>query len=239
MRWLYHSQNYGPFRQETDVESRKWVQFWSKWILGHLSEGQGFPCGAGGKERACQCKRCKRRRFNPWVGKIPGGVIRYLAGDKNLRIISGPNFTKIFLFKLVSLVSCPQVTVCCASAVGYCQKDTLTKNRVKPQMHSHYCYGCCWEYGRSSGRRKANFSSVDERRLYEDLLFELSLKDWASLVAQLVKNLPAMREPWVGKIPWWRERLPTPVFWLREFRTVNKVHGVMKSWTLLSDFHFL
>ena len=48
-----------------------------------------------------------------------------------------------------------------------------------------------------SGRRKANFSSVDERKLYEDLLFELSFKDWASIVAQLVKNLPAMRETWV------------------------------------------
>jgi len=34
----------------------------------------------------------------------------------------------------------------------------------------------------------------------------------ASLVAQLVKNPPAMRETWfdlwVGKIPWKRERLP-------------------------------
>ena len=43
---------------------------------------------------------------------------------------------------------------------------------------------------------------------------------WASLVAQLVKN-PARWEtwfdPWVGKIPWRRERLPTLVFWAREF----------------------
>jgi len=23
-----------------------------------------------GKEPACQCRRCKRYRFNPWVGKI-------------------------------------------------------------------------------------------------------------------------------------------------------------------------
>ena len=30
---------------------------------------------------------------------------------------------------------------------------------------------------------------------------------WASLVAQLVKNLPAVWETWVGKIPWRRERL--------------------------------
>ena len=30
---------------------------------------------------------------------------------------------------------------------------------------------------------------------------------WASLVAQLVKNSPAMLETWVGKIAWRRERL--------------------------------
>ena len=83
---------------------------------------------------------------------------------------------------------------------------------------------------------------------------------WASLVAQLVKNLPAMQEilglgrsaeegigyllqyswaspvkgsagkgrlgfdPWVGKIPWRRERLPTPVFWPGE------VHGLYSPW---------
>ena len=33
----------------------------------------------------------------------------------------------------------------------------------------------------------------------------------ASLLAHMVKNLPVMRETWVGKIPWRRERLPTPV----------------------------
>jgi len=35
-------------------------------------------------------------------------------------------------------------------------------------------------------------------------------------VAELVKNPPEMRrpgfDPWVGKIPWRRERLPTPGF---------------------------
>ena len=40
---------------------------------------------------------------------------------------------------------------------------------------------------------------------------------WASLVAQLVKNpLQCSRlryNSWVGKIPWRRHRLPTPVFW--------------------------
>ena len=44
---------------------------------------------------------------------------------------------------------------------------------------------------------------------------------WISLVAQLVKNLHAMRETCVqslgGKIPWRRERLPTPISWPVEF----------------------
>ena len=30
-----------------------------------------FPGGASGKEPASQCRRRKRPRFNPWVGKIP------------------------------------------------------------------------------------------------------------------------------------------------------------------------
>ena len=44
-----------------------------------------------------------------------------------------------------------------------------------------------------------------------------------SLVAQMVKNLPAMQcriprfDPWVGKIPWRREWLLTPAFLPREF----------------------
>ena len=92
--------------------------------------------------------------------------------------------------------------------------------------------------------------------------------NWASLVAQLVKNPPAMQEtlvrflggkdplekgqaihssilgllwwlswsrirlqgrrpgfdPWVGKIPWNRDGLPTPVFWPGEF------HGLYSLW---------
>jgi len=30
--------------------------------------------------------------------------------------------------------------------------------------------------------------------------------------------------PWIGKIPWRRERLPTPVFWPGEF------HGLYSPW---------
>ena len=31
----------------------------------------GLPGGASDKEPACQCRKHKRREFDPWVGKIP------------------------------------------------------------------------------------------------------------------------------------------------------------------------
>ena len=31
----------------------------------------GFTGGASGKEPACQCRRCRRHGFNPWVRKKP------------------------------------------------------------------------------------------------------------------------------------------------------------------------
>ena len=53
----------------------------------------------------------------------------------------------------------------------------------------------------------------------------------------VVENALAVRDTWassrIGKIPWQRERLPTPVFWPGEF------HGVAKNWTRLSNFHSL
>ena len=56
-------------------------------------------------------------------------------------------------------------------------------------------------------------------------------------MAQLVKNLPAVREAWVRSLPWEdpleRERLPTPVFLLENSadRGASRAtaHGVRKS----------
>ena len=63
---------------------------------------------------------------------------------------------------------------------------------------------------------------------------------WTSLLAQLLKNPPSMQETgfnlWIRKIRWRRERLPTPVFGPEEFHGL--VHGVAKSQTELSEFHF-
>ena len=51
---------------------------------------------------------------------------------------------------------------------------------------------------------------------------------WASLMAHLVKNPPAMWETWVRSLGWeirWRrERLPTLVFWPGEY------HGLYNPW---------
>ena len=104
----------------------------------------------------------------------------------------------------------------------------------------------------------------------------------SSLEAQLVKNPPAIRRPWVDssveKICWRRDRLPAPVFLGFSHGSAGKesacdagdlgsipglggspgegkgyphrcsglensmdclVHGVSKSWTWLSNFHFI
>ena len=65
---------------------------------------------------------------------------------------------------------------------------------------------------------------------------------WASLVAQ-VKNPPAMLETGlqslVGKIPWRREWLPTPVFWPGEFHGRYSPGGCKESDTTEQlSFHF-
>ena len=63
---------------------------------------------------------------------------------------------------------------------------------------------------------------------------------WASLVAQLVKSPPAMWETWVQSLGWEdpleKGKATIPVFWPGEYYTV---HGVTKSRTQLSEFHFL
>ena len=35
----------------------------------------GFSAGSSGRGSTCQCRRRKRCRFDPWVGKIPPGVV--------------------------------------------------------------------------------------------------------------------------------------------------------------------
>ena len=73
-----------------------------------------------------------------------------------------------------------------------------------------------------------NPSGIDFYVDYEvGIHFIILLSLWASLVAQMVKKIrlqcrrPGFN-PWVGKIPWRRERLATPVFWPEEFQACKE-----------------
>ena len=57
----------------------------------------------------------------------------------------------------------------------------------------------------------------------------------AALVAWTVKNLPAMQETrfdsWVRKIPWRRDRLPTPIFLgFLVAQTVKNLPAMWEAW---------
>ena len=78
---------------------------------------------------------------------------------------------------------------------------------------------------------------IQEHSIYGALYF-----CWASLMAQTVKNLPAMQETWVRSLG--REEplekgmaIPTSVFLPGEFHGQNSLahHKVTKGWTRLSD----
>ena len=64
----------------------------------------------------------------------------------------------------------------------------------------------------------------------------------ASLVAQLVKNLPATWGTWVGSLGWedpLQRGKANPLQYSGPENSMDcVVHGVTKSQTLLSDFHF-
>ena len=97
---------------------------------------------------------------------------------------------------------------------------------------------------------KTSIRSIESIRMSVrgDLIFELRKKKkeildnrQASLVAQLVKNPPAVRETWVqpglGRSPGEGNSYPLQYSGLENFMDCI-VHGVAKSQTQLSDFHF-
>ena len=81
----HHQLNGHEFEQTLgDSEGQRSLACYSPWgrkIGHHLATEQqmprlqiwlSFPGGASGnKEAICQCRRCNRGRFNPWIGKIP------------------------------------------------------------------------------------------------------------------------------------------------------------------------
>ena len=112
-------------------------------------------------------------------------------------------------------------------------------------MHLSLLYVCSWGFPHSSVGKESTNNAGDPgsipgwgRSPGQGIGYPLQYS-WASLVAQLV-CLQCRRpgfDPWVGKIPWRRERLPTPGFWPEEF------HGLFSPWDRKeldrrSEFHF-
>ena len=128
---------------------------------------------------------------------------------------------------------------------------------------------------------KSKFTGSPQGDTHFNINYLILMRSWTFLVAQLIKNPPAMQETrfnsWLGKIPWRRDRLPTLVFLDFSRGSAGKestcnagdmgsipglgrspgegkgyqlqysglensmdciVHGVAKSWTPLSNFHF-
>ena len=53
-----------------------------------FTSSEGLPGVTRGKEPACQCRRCKRLGFNPWVSKIPWRIkwqptLEFLPGESH------------------------------------------------------------------------------------------------------------------------------------------------------------
>ena len=68
LTWLprgYVCRDLVGYYENTHTNTHNWTL-----LKGNLVLQEGFPGGTSGKEPACQCRRCKRHRFNPWVGTI-------------------------------------------------------------------------------------------------------------------------------------------------------------------------
>ena len=62
-----------PLLLESGLCSADYLLMSITWLLiskSFYSESLGFPGGTSSKELACQCRRCRRLGFGPWIRKI-------------------------------------------------------------------------------------------------------------------------------------------------------------------------
>ena len=107
----------------------------------------------------------------------------------------------------------------------------------------------CWRFPNSSVGKETACNAGDPssipglgRSTGEGIGYPLQYS-WASLVAQLVKNPPAIQETWVWSLGW-KDSLGEGKGYLLQCSDVENpmdciVYGVTKSQTRLSDFHFI
>ena len=95
--------------------------------------------------------------------------------------------------------------------------------------------------GKESACNAGDFGSISELGRFPGEGIGYPLQYWAFLVAQLVKNPPAMQVTWVWSLGWedplekGKATHSSILVW-RISWTIY--HGITKSWTCLSDFHF-
>ena len=94
-----------------------------------------------------------------------------------------------------------------------------------------------------SNSQQINSFVVQTQGFLSFLIFKYScapLVSWGSVVAQLVKNLPAIWETWDRSLGWEDplEKGMATHSSILAWRIPWTVHGVAKSRTRLSDFHF-
>ena len=107
----------------------------------------------------------------------------------------------------------------------------------------------------SAGKKKSTFNAG--RPWFDSWVGKITgegigypLEDsWVTLVAQLVENPPATWETWVRSLGWGHPLekgtathssiLASRIPWTEEPGRLHTAHGVLKSWTWLSNFHFV
>ena len=99
---------------------------------------------------------------------------------------------------------------------------------LKNSMDRSYSPWGCKESDMTEQLTLSHFDCSDKKYTCSLCLSIVTMSSWASLIAQLVKNLPTMWETWV-RIPQRRERLSTPVFWPREFHGLYIPQGSKES----------
>ena len=105
-----------------------------------------------------------------------------------------------------------------------------------------FCFGHILGFPGSSAGKESACNSGDPgsipglgRSTGEGIAYPLQYS-WASPLVQLVKNLPAMWETQVWSLGW---EDPYPLQYSGLENSMDCIiHGVTKSWTQLSDFHF-
>ena len=102
-------------------------------------------------------------------------------------------------------------------------------------------YFPCGSAGKKSACNAGELGSIPElgRSPGEKIGYPIQYS-WASLVAQLRKNPPAMRKTWVQSLVWedHMEKRKAAHFSILAWKIPWTVWGITKSWTRLRDFHF-